>query len=168
MTNARTLYRENDVRGASALRLVVLLYEQLVQDLRQALQAMELNDIELRTKRINHAILVIGHLQSPLDFDKGGKVARDLDHFYNVLRQNLVQVQFQPSKAGLRQQITDLMAVREAWVEVERAGETSVKVAAPDTSAAPPNTANTSRTACAASTTIAGATEESTAGNPST
>jgi flagellar secretion chaperone FliS len=142
MTNARTLYRENDVRGASALRLVVLLYEQLVQDLRQALQAMELNDIELRTKRINHAILVIGHLQSPLDFDKGGKVARDLDHFYNVLRQNLVQVQFQPSKAGLCQQITDLMAVREAWVEVERTGETSVNVAAPDTSAAPPSKAS--------------------------
>lgn len=121
MTNPRTVYREDDVRGATAVRLVVLLYEQLVQDLRQALQAIEQNDIELRTKRINHAILVIGHLQSPLDFANGGKVAQDLDHFYNVLRQNLVQVQFHPSQAGLSQQITDLLAVREAWSEVERA-----------------------------------------------
>ncbi len=129
MTNPRTAYRENDVRGATAVRLVVLLYEQLVQDLSQALQAIEQNDIELRTKRINHAILVIGHLQSPLDFANGGKVAEDLDHFYNVLRQNLVQVQFHPSQAGLSQQITDLLAVREAWTEVERAEKTLVGTA---------------------------------------
>jgi len=126
MTNPRSAYRENDVRGASAVRLVVLLYEQLVQDLRHALQAIEQNDIEERTKRINHAILVIGHLQSPLDFANGGKVAQDLDHFYNVLRQNLVQVQFHPSRAGISQQITDLVAVREAWTEVERAEKSLV------------------------------------------
>jgi flagellar protein FliS len=99
---------------------VILLYEQMIQDLNQALQAIEQGDIELRTKRINHAILVIGYLQSPLDFENGGKVAQDLNHFYDVLRQNLVQVQFHPSKTGLGQQITDLLAVREAWIEVER------------------------------------------------
>src|SRR5260370_35327515 len=101
MTNPRTVYRENDVRGATAVRLVVLLYEQLVQDLSQAHQAIEQNDIERRTKRINHAILVIGHLQSPLNFANGGKVAQDLDNFYNILRKNLVQVQFFPSKTGI-------------------------------------------------------------------
>jgi flagellar biosynthetic protein FliS len=121
MTNPRSAYRENDVRGASAVRLVVLLYEQIIRDLTHAAQAFEQNGIELRTKYINHAILVIGHLQSPLDFPNGGKVAKDLDHFYNALRQNLVQVQFFPSKTGLRQLITDVLAVRESWIEVERA-----------------------------------------------
>jgi flagellar biosynthetic protein FliS len=130
MTNARTAYRENDVRGAPAARLVVLLYGQIVQDLTQAAQAIEQGDIMLRTKLINHAILVIGHLQSPLDFDQGGKVAKDLEHFYNVLRQNLVQVQFFPSKAGIQQLITDVLAVREAWIEVERAESPSVTTAA--------------------------------------
>jgi len=139
MTNPRTVYRENDVRGATAVRLVVLLYEQLVQDLRQALQAIEQNDIEVRTKRINHAILVIGHLQSPLDFANGGKVAQDLDHFYNVLRQNLVQVQFHPSQAELSQQITDLLAVREAWTDVERAEKSLVATTVTTTSSTVPS-----------------------------
>ncbi len=134
MTNPRTAYRENDVRGASAARLVVLLYDQLIHDLSQALQAFEQNEIELRTKRINHAILVIGHLQSPLDFNSGGKVARDLDQFYNALRQSLVQVQFLPSKAGFCQLIADLVAVREAWIEVERAGRPAVGGALPEAS----------------------------------
>jgi flagellar protein FliS len=123
MTTPRNAYRENNVRGATANRLVVLLYEQLIQDVSQAMQAIEQDNIEMRTSRLNHAILVIAHLQSPLDFTRGGKVAQDLDHFYNVLRQNLVQIQFHPSKATLRQQITDLLAVREAWIEVERVSQ---------------------------------------------
>ena len=142
MTNPRTAYRENEVRGATAIRLVVLLYEQLVQDLRQALQAIEQNDIELRTRRINHAILVIGHLQSALDFVNGGKVAQNLNHFYNVLRQNLVQVQFHPSRAGLSQQITDLLAVREAWTEVERAEKSLVAAAVASTPSTVPSGAS--------------------------
>ena len=121
MTNVPKAYREADVRGAGAVRLVVLLYEQIIRDLTQAAQAIEQNDIELRTKCINHAILVVAYLQSPLDFDKGGKVAKDLDQFYNALRQSLMQVQFFPSKTGMNQLITDALAVREAWSEVERA-----------------------------------------------
>jgi flagellar biosynthetic protein FliS len=121
MTNVPKAYREADVRGATAVRLVVLLYEQIIRDLTQAAQAIEQNDIELRTRNINHAILVVGYLQSPLDFGKGGKVAKDLDQFYNALRQNLMQVQFFPSKLGMNQLITDALAVREAWSEVERA-----------------------------------------------
>ncbi len=118
--NFQQSYREATVQGASPVQLVVRLHEQIIQDLRQAAIAIEQNDIGLRTKRIKHAILVIGHLQSPLDFANGGKVARDLDHFYDVLRQRLIHVQFHPSKPGVHQMITDLLAVREAWIEVER------------------------------------------------
>ena len=126
MNNVRKTYRENNVRGASANRLVVLLYDQIIQDLVQAEDAIARGDIGRRTQLLNHAILVIGHLQSPLNFDKGGKVARDLEHFYNVLRQNLVTVQFSPSNEGIRQQITDVQTVREAWIEVERAAAPTV------------------------------------------
>ncbi len=42
-----------------------------------------------------------------------------------------MQVQFFPSKAGLSQLITDLLAVREAWLEVERAEKPSAATVAP-------------------------------------
>ena len=123
-------YREAAVRGASPVQLVVRLYEQIIQDLRQAAIAIEQRAIERRTKHINHAILVIGHLQSPLDFARGGKVAKDLDLFYNVLRQSLVQVQFFPSKRSITQLITDLLVVREAWIKVELVERLSATTAA--------------------------------------
>ena len=141
MTNVPKAYREADVRGATAVHLIVLLYEQIIRDLSQAAQAIEQNDIELRTRCINHAILVVGYLQSPLDFGKGGRVAKDLDQFYNALRQNLMQVQFFPSKTGMNQLITDAIAVREAWIEVERAEAALItrSVTAPGSVVAAPN-----------------------------
>jgi flagellar secretion chaperone FliS len=113
-------YREATVHGANPMQLVVRLYEQLVEDLRRVAIAIENNEIGPRTERINHAILVIGYLQSSLDFALGGKVARNLEQFYNFLRQNLVKVQFQPSKLAVQQLITDVLAVRSSWIEVER------------------------------------------------
>jgi flagellar protein FliS len=119
--NPRFSYREAAAQGASPLRLVVLLYEQAIEDLRRAAAAQARNDIEGRTREINHAILVIGHLQSSLDKDRGGLVAANLERFYNQLRASLVEAQFRQSAVAIEQQITFLIKIREAWCQVERA-----------------------------------------------
>jgi flagellar secretion chaperone FliS len=116
----RIAYRQADARGATSLRLVVLLYEQIIQDLRQASLAIDQNNIELRTKRINHALDVICLLQATLNLERGGQVARNLVRFYDTIRANLCEAQFQASKEILARQVTDLLTVREAWEQVER------------------------------------------------
>ncbi len=116
----RNAYREADARGATSLRLVVLLYEQVIQDLRQASRALDQDNVELRTKRINHALDVVCLLQATLNLERGGKVANNLVRFYEVLRANLCEAQMHSSKEILARQITDMLAVREAWAEVER------------------------------------------------
>jgi len=116
----RLAYRESEARGATSLRLVVLMYEQIIQDLRQASRALDQNNVELRTNRINHALDVICILQATLNFEAGGQVARNLVLFYDALRANLCKAQAEASKEILERQITDLLAVREAWEQVER------------------------------------------------
>jgi flagellar protein FliS len=116
----RIAYRQADARGATSLRLVVLLYEQIIQDLRQASLAIDQNNIELRTKRINHALDVICLLQATLNLERGGQVAQNLVRFYDTIRANLCEAQFQASKEILARQVTDLLSVREAWEQVER------------------------------------------------
>jgi len=116
----RLSYREAAVRGASPVGLVVLLYEQAIEDLRKALAAHLSGDVEGRTREINHAILVIGHLQTTLDKEQGRDIAVNLERFYDQLRAGLVQAQCQQSAALLEQQISHLMLVHEAWCEVER------------------------------------------------
>jgi flagellin-specific chaperone FliS len=63
----------------------------------------------------------VEYLQSSLNKEAGGRVAINLEYFYEQLRVNLAKAQFSVSQRILSQQITDLLALREAWSEVERA-----------------------------------------------
>lgn len=118
--DAHLTYRQTAVRGASPVRLIVLLYEQAIADLRQAVAAQKRGDIEARTQAINHAALLISHLENSLNRQEGGQVTIDLERFYNQLRQSLFEAQCKQSATILEQQISDLMLVREAWCEVDR------------------------------------------------
>lgn len=135
--DARRSYREATGRGANGIRLVILLYEQVIQDLGRAVKAIEENSVERRTRELNHAIAVIGHLQYTLDLERGGVVARNLARFYNSARAALVEAHARVSSHILRQQIGYLLEVREAWTEVERA------TAASGSSRLPPGPVNT-------------------------
>jgi len=121
--NPGLTYREVAAAGANPVRLVVLLYEQAVEDLRRALAAHARGDIEGRTRDLNHALLVIGHLQASLDRERGGVVAANLDRFYNQVRRALTEAQFQQAPAQLEQQISLLMLVHDAWDEIERGAQ---------------------------------------------
>lgn len=119
-------YRETAVRGASPVRLVILLYDQAIDDLRRAHAAQLRGDIEQRAREVDHAILVIGHLQATLDKGQGGEVARNLDLFYDRMRQALVEAQCQQSAAAFEMRISDLMTVRDAWDQIDRGASAAV------------------------------------------
>jgi flagellar secretion chaperone FliS len=138
--NAKFRYREAAVRGASPVRLVICLYEQAIEDLRQAVLALEKGDIEQRTGKINHAVTVIGQLQGSLDMERGGEVARNLERFYNFVRDGLVEAQLKQSGKILEQQISQLVLVYEAWLEVERAISSAQKPAEQSTANSSPPT----------------------------
>lgn len=118
--DARSSYREAFAQGARPLQLVILLYEQSIQDLHRALAALQRGDIETRTRQINHALVVIGHLQGSLDMEQGAQVARNLQRFYQLLRDSLVEAQTKQSVTILQEQISHLLLLRDAWIEVER------------------------------------------------
>jgi flagellar protein FliS len=118
--NPRNLYRETAADSDTPLHGVVLLYEQAIEDIRRAVAALHRGDIEARTSELNHALLVVGQLQSVLDMDRGGDVARNLDRFYSLVRIRLVEAQVRVSATILEQQMKLLLLVREAWVELER------------------------------------------------
>ena len=118
--NPRLTYREAAVAGASPVRLVILLYEQAIEDLRRALAAQNSGAIEVRTREINHAILVLGYLEATLDKEQGGRVAENLKLFYEQLRAGLTEAQARQSPSLLEKQISLLMEVRDGWLGAEQ------------------------------------------------
>jgi flagellar secretion chaperone FliS len=113
-------YRTASPRASSGVGIVILLYEQLVQDLRRAMTAIDRADVEARTSELRHALEVVGQLQARLDMQAGGEVAQNLDQFYAVLQAGILDAQFKVSKALLGQLIQSVLSIREAWVNVEQ------------------------------------------------
>jgi flagellar protein FliS len=113
-------YRESAVRGASPIGLIVILYDEIVRSVREAQRALERGDIQARTKSMTHAVEVIGYLQSILDFEKGGDVARNLSNFYNLMRAKLLDIHIVPTQEGLEVLAREFAKVAAAWQQAEQ------------------------------------------------
>jgi flagellar secretion chaperone FliS len=112
-------YRESAVRGASPLGLIVILYDEIVRSMRKASHAFDTGDVEARTKAFNHSVEVIGYLQSILDFEKGGEIARNLSNFYNLMRAKLLQTQAAPTHDEIAMLAREFAKVGAAWRQAE-------------------------------------------------
>ena len=119
ITSPEQAYRQYAADGASPLGLIGMLYEAAVVSLHRALHAVEVNEIQQKTVHLNHVLAVIGELQSTLDFERGGEVARILERFYAFARNRVVEASIQNSQDILRQLAAQFLSLRDAWQQVE-------------------------------------------------
>ncbi len=117
---AKLAYRENAVRGATPIELVVILFDAAIDDMRKAITAIKSADIEGQATAIRHAMLILQQLQGTLDFEKGGQVAKQFEQFYNLVRAKVLEGQLRNSAEMLQQQIRFMSEVRECWVQAEK------------------------------------------------
>ena len=108
-------YRQASAQQASPAGLVVILYDLLVADLRQAIAAMRSGRVEERCDRLKHSLLVLQLLEGSLDLERGSLAAQNLSHFYAYIRSQILAAQFKREKSILEQQIVLVLDVREAW-----------------------------------------------------
>ena|SRR5437868_14401796 len=113
-------YRESELTDDNPVRLVILLYDQLLRDLQRALDAFEKADVCRRCAEVDHALVVLAQLQGTLDLERGGEVAQNLDRFYDILRNDLLQAIMEGSPEGLKRQWSQVLSIREAWLRVEQ------------------------------------------------
>ena len=132
---AKLTYRENAVRSATPIELVVILFDAALDDMRRANAAIQATDVEERAQAIRHAMLILQQLQGTLDFEKGGQVARQFEQFYNLIRAKLLESQLRNSAELMQQQIQFMSEVRDCWLEAER--QLKPKPLAPTVIAAP-------------------------------
>jgi len=112
-------YRRAVVENASSVGLVIILYDVLVRDLKRAIEAMNVHDIEKRSAELKHALLVLQQLEGSLDMESGGEAARNLSDFYSVMRSKILEAQLKSSPEILDRQIELLLDVRTAWQQVD-------------------------------------------------
>ncbi len=112
-------YHQSTGFGATAVGQIIALYDTILRDLRKASAAIESGEIEQRVNSSNHALIVIGELQSVLDFERGGTSAQILDSFYNVSRAMLTEASILSSREKFQELITMFARLRAAWSVAE-------------------------------------------------
>jgi flagellar biosynthetic protein FliS len=125
MTSTDIAYRKTAAAGASGFGLLIALYDTLANDLRRAAEAERNNNIEARSRAVNHAFLVMAHLEDWLNRGSGGELATKLKAFYARLRRNIIRAQAQRSARGLEQEMACILKVREYWQQAEMRGAPS-------------------------------------------
>jgi flagellar protein FliS len=119
MSTTELSYRRTAIEGASSIGLMIALLDTLVCDFRRASSALRKNDIETRCKELNHALLVIGRLESWLDLKNGGEPAQNLSRFYAYLRAKMMEASVNKTPEVLDAQIKMIVYVRSAWQQLD-------------------------------------------------
>jgi flagellar secretion chaperone FliS len=117
--NATYAYREAAIRGASQIRLVIIMYDMVLDDMQRALQAIRVNDIEQRTAETRHVLAVLEQLQGTLDMVSGGDAAVAMDRLYSIVRGKLLEANMKNSAQILQELIDMFSDLKAAWQKVE-------------------------------------------------
>lgn len=137
-------YREAAVRSATPVRLILMLYEAGIEDLRRISAAMQDNDVQRRTDEAHHFLQVLNQLQGSLDMERGGDVAANLERYYGLVRSQLLQAELKNSTEIVQNILSQFLSLHHAWLEVERATDaTANQRGSPDAAASSQNTSST-------------------------
>jgi len=113
-------YREHALDGASAVDLVVALYDGILRFLFAASAAVECGDLEARRTAVKRALDIIIHLQARLRMDVGGRPAQVLSEFYASIFAQILQASQSASRQKFDHAIDCVRTVRDAWKQVAK------------------------------------------------
>ena len=117
MTYGRMLnqYQKTNVKTAGKMDLVILCYEKAIQFLVQTRNAYEDGQFEKKSTALKKAMDIIEELNSSLDFEKGGQIAKNLDAIYNYLHRRLLEGDINRDLTAFDEAIRIMGELKEAW-----------------------------------------------------
>jgi flagellar protein FliS len=113
-------YQEHTLDGASAVDLVVALYDGIIRFLYAASSAVERGDEAARRAAVKRALDIIIHLQARLRMDVGGRPAQVLSEFYASVFAQILQASQSVSRQKFEHTIGCVRNVRDAWRQVAK------------------------------------------------
>ena len=113
-------YQEHALESASAVELVVALYDGILRFLYAAIAAVERGDESGRRTAVKRALDIIIHLQARLRMDVGGRPAEALSEFYASIFAQILQASQSSSRQKFEHAIDCVRNVRDAWRQVAK------------------------------------------------
>lgn len=118
ITQYTNQYRQTQVMTSSRVQIVVLLYDAAIQSIELARVGIEANNPKDKGRFLGRAISIIGELNSVLDFEQGGEIARSLHRLYEYMLSELVMANARNDVRRLEGPLRSLTTLREGWREI--------------------------------------------------
>ena len=122
MKAALSAYKETSVLTVDSLSLVVMLYEEGIRYLKEALEAYEKKEYEKKAERLIYGMEVISELLASLDLERGGEIAKNLRDIYTFMLRELLLFDAEEKPERIKSVIEMLQKLKEAFEEVKERG----------------------------------------------
>ncbi len=109
---------ETGVSGADGTQLIQLLLDGLIESLDIAEGHIKRKAIAEKSFQLTRAGRIVLGLQSALDFEKGGDIARTLSELYQYVTRRLLHINMKNDLVALGEVRGLMQQVREAWTLV--------------------------------------------------
>ena len=123
-------YLTQQIMTASPAALMQMLYEKAISSLKEAIKAIEDNQIEARWKANSRVMEIVSHMQGTLDMEKGGEIAKNLDRLFGYILSRLPRIDFKNDAQVAREVIGLLEPLRASWAELAAQGDKPQREAA--------------------------------------
>ena len=124
-------YLANTVLSASPEQLLLLLYDGAGRFLAQAIQAIEVGQVDKRAYFINKASAIVSEFAATLDRSQAPALAEDLTALYGYMLRRMMQANLKNDVALLDEVEALLIELREAWAGIQPGAATPQAPAAP-------------------------------------
>lgn len=118
--NPLNAYRETNIKTASQGKLIMMLYEEAVRQMKIAVKELEAENSRLDV--INNSIIksqdIITELMVSLDFDKGGEIANNLYSLYVFFNRQLMQANVRKDAELITPILNMVIDLKDAWAQV--------------------------------------------------
>jgi flagellar protein FliS len=116
--NANNAYMNNQVMTASSTKLVVMLYDGAIRNLKLAKLAIGDKNIEKTNNSVIKAQRILSELMSTLNMEDGGEISRNLMALYQYMHQRTIRANIDKNAEILDEVIGYLVDLREAWSQI--------------------------------------------------
>jgi flagellar secretion chaperone FliS len=114
-TTTATAGRLERLGSASAAEMVVILFEEAIASLENAIDAIARREVERRFHASTRAMEIVACLHDSLDLERGGAVAHSLDRIYRVALARITLVNPLNSATAAREATELLEPLLDAW-----------------------------------------------------
>lgn len=116
-------YQEDQVKFASPVTLVVMLYDKAIQCLKSSSSSIKSGETDMKSKGLAlcRAVDIISELRAVLDHQRGGEIAQRLDKLYAYMLERLTVANYENNSTAIDEVTRLLEELREGWRGAARA-----------------------------------------------